>query len=303
MDEERSLSADGDTAIVGGCFDNAQLGAAWVWTRSGGLWTQQGTKLVGSGAVGAGWQGISVTLSADGNTAIVGGTDDNGAAGAAWVWKRIGGVWTQQGTELVGSGAVGGAQQGRVSLSADGNTAIVGGPLDNSDAGAAWVFAASAPVMSIVKTHSGNFAQSENGATYNVTVTNATGAGPTSGTVTMTETVPSGMTLVSMNGGATWNCTVLPTCTRSDSLASGASYPTITVTVNVASNATSPQLNSVSVTGGGSVTATATDSTIINPTTSHPAFFTGEVALANSVYSLQLQNGKPFGYYGYLSSG
>jgi hypothetical protein len=36
--------------------------------------------------------------------------------------------------------------------------------------------------------------------------------------------------------------------------------------------------------------------------TSHPAFFTGEVALANSVYSLQLADGNPFGYYGYLAS-
>ena len=48
-------------------------GAAWVWTRSGGVWTQQGTKLVGTGAVGDADQGQSVSLSADGNTAIVGG--------------------------------------------------------------------------------------------------------------------------------------------------------------------------------------------------------------------------------------
>ena len=51
----------------------AGAGAAWVWTRSGGVWTQQGPKLVGSGAVGSAAQGYSVSLSADGNTAIVGG--------------------------------------------------------------------------------------------------------------------------------------------------------------------------------------------------------------------------------------
>ena len=128
-----------------GTIDNGNTGAAWVWTRSGGVWTQQGTKLVGSGAVGNAQQGYSVSLSADGNTAIVGGNDDNSAAGAAWVWTRSGGVWTQQSTKLVGSGAVGNANQGdSVSLSADGNTAIVGGPGDNSGAGAAWVFAAGA---------------------------------------------------------------------------------------------------------------------------------------------------------------
>ncbi len=130
-----SLSADGNTAIVGGPGDNSNAGAAWVWTRSGGVWTQQGTKLVGSGAVGAAQQGISVALSADGNTAIVGGhvTTTVASAGAAWVWTRSGGVWTQQGPKLVGSGAVGSADQGSsVSLSADGNTAIVGGLGDNS---------------------------------------------------------------------------------------------------------------------------------------------------------------------------
>ena len=72
-----SLSADGNTAIVGGDDDNGDAGAAWVWTRSGGVWTQQGTKLVGSGAVGTAAQGSSVSLSADGNTAIVGGLCDN----------------------------------------------------------------------------------------------------------------------------------------------------------------------------------------------------------------------------------
>jgi VCBS repeat protein len=136
-----SLSADGNTAIVGGFFDNSTAGAAWVWTKSGGIWTQQGAKLVGAGAVFNAFQGWSVSLAADGNTAIVGGIGDNGSDGAAWVWTRSGGTWTQQGIKLVGAGAVGGANQGHsVSLSADGNTAIVGGMGDNSSAGAAWVW-------------------------------------------------------------------------------------------------------------------------------------------------------------------
>ncbi len=139
--ESVALSADGNTAIVGGHFDNSSAGAAWVYTRSGGVWTQQGNKLVGTGAVGTALQGFSVSLSADGNTAIVGGFTDNSNAGAAWVYTRSGGLWTQQGSKLVGTGAVGAALQGySVSLSADGNTAIVGGQQDNSQAGAAWVF-------------------------------------------------------------------------------------------------------------------------------------------------------------------
>jgi hypothetical protein len=110
-----------------------------VFARSGGVWTQQGAKLVGTGAVGPAFQGMSVTTS--GNTAIVGGGEDNSAAGAAWVYTRSAGVWTQQGSKLVGTGAVGLAAQGAsVAISADGNTAIVGGWADNSLTGAAWVF-------------------------------------------------------------------------------------------------------------------------------------------------------------------
>jgi hypothetical protein len=145
-----ALSADGNTAIVGGPIDNSGAGAAWVFTRSGGVWSQQGGKLLGTGAFGGAQQGFSVALSADGNTAIVGGPTDNGGRGAAWVFTRSGGMWIQQGNKLVGTGFVNPAFQGAsVALSADGNTAIVGGPCDNpapTDCsvlptdGAAWVF-------------------------------------------------------------------------------------------------------------------------------------------------------------------
>ncbi len=144
-----AISADGNTAIVGGPLDNNDAGAAWVFTRSGAVWSQQGSKLVGTGAVGATSQGASVAISADGNTAIVGGPSDNASAGAAWVFTRSGGVWSQQGDKLVGAGAVGGAWQGSsVAISADGNTAIVGGPFDDDRAGAMWVFTRSGGVWS-----------------------------------------------------------------------------------------------------------------------------------------------------------
>ena len=142
-----AVSADGNTAIVGGPVDNTNTGAVWIWSRSGGIWSQQGDKLVGTGAVGVAQQGTSVALSADGNTAIVGGIRDTGFVGAAWIWTRTDGVWTQQGPKLVGTGAQGASRQGSsVSLSADGNTAIVGGSADNSSTGAAWVFTRTAGV-------------------------------------------------------------------------------------------------------------------------------------------------------------
>jgi uncharacterized repeat protein (TIGR01451 family) len=122
--------------------------------------------------------------------------------------------------------------------------------------------------LSIAKTHSGNFSQGQYGATYTVTVSNAAGAGPTAGTVTVTETVPTGMTLASM-AGTGWTCpgTAANNCTRSSALSGGASYPPITVTVDVASNAATPLSNSVSVSGGGSAGSSTSDSTtiLLNP--------------------------------------
>ena len=110
------------------------------------MWSEQ-AKLVGTGAAGIASQGVSVSLSGDGSTAIVGGFGDNFRfgdnfpTGTAWVYTRSAGVWSQQG-KLVGTGAISGAGQGySVSLSSGGNTAIVGGPYDNAEVGAAWVFA------------------------------------------------------------------------------------------------------------------------------------------------------------------
>ena len=123
-------------------MDNSGAGAAWVFTRSGGTWTQQGLKLVGSGAVGAAEQGFSVALSGDGNTAIVGGYVDNGVTGAAWVFTRGGDTWTQQPRKLVGTGAsrgaLGKAPRSRCLAAAIPRSSV--GPNDNSTAGAAWVF-------------------------------------------------------------------------------------------------------------------------------------------------------------------
>jgi hypothetical protein len=122
-----ALAADGNTLIVGAPDDNSDAGSAWIWTRSDGRWTQQGGSLVGSGAVGPAQQGASVALAADGSTAIVGGFWDDEGRGAAWIWSRSGGIWSQQGSKLVVPGAAAQAFEGySVALSGDGNTAIVG---------------------------------------------------------------------------------------------------------------------------------------------------------------------------------
>ena len=108
------------------------------------------------------------------------------------------------------------------------------------------------PDLTLTKTHSGNFVQGQTGATYTVTVTNSGSGDKSAGNqVSVTDTPPAGlMTLTAMSGSG-WTCAVLPTCTRTDLLAAGGSYPPITVTVDIAGAATSPLVNSVAVSLAG----------------------------------------------------
>jgi hypothetical protein len=135
-----ALSADGSTAIVGGPGDNGGQGAAWVFTRSGTTWSEQGGKLTPSDESGIGAFGSAVALSSDGSTALIGAHYDGGQVGAAWVFTRTGSSWSQQGAKLTGSDEVGKGEFGTsVALSGDGGTAIVGAPFDQNP-GAIWTF-------------------------------------------------------------------------------------------------------------------------------------------------------------------
>src|SRR5271166_2271878 len=137
-----ALSADGNTALIGGYGDNSSVGASWVFTRSGSTWSQQGPKLTAAGETGAAHFGYAVALSSDGNTALIGGGADNSKVGAAWVFTRSGSTWSQQGSKLTGGGETGAGQFGccGVALSSDGNTALIGGYADNTGVGAAWLY-------------------------------------------------------------------------------------------------------------------------------------------------------------------
>jgi PKD repeat protein len=142
-----ALSADSLTALIGGPYDDGSAGSAWIFTRSGATWTQQGEKLAANDESGLqesllGW---SVALSADGNTALIGGWGDNHFTGAAWVFTRSGSTWTQQGAKLTVSTGPQPWFGYRVALSADGDTALIGAPSDVGESGegnpgAAWVF-------------------------------------------------------------------------------------------------------------------------------------------------------------------
>jgi hypothetical protein len=159
-----SLSSDGQTALVGAPRENGGSGAAWVFTRSGSSWIQTGIKLTipaaasKAGACGeesteeAGEEGeeleegeganqcrfgISVALSGDGNTAVIGAPRANENNGDAWIFTRSGSTWTE-GPELTSPEAVTDSHFGRgVALSGDGSTVLVGAP---GGQGRAWAF-------------------------------------------------------------------------------------------------------------------------------------------------------------------
>jgi gliding motility-associated-like protein len=133
-----ALAADGNTAIISGYRDNNQTGAVWIFTRSGGFWRQEGSKLVGTGAAASSYFGRSVSISANGNTVMV-GADGFFPNGAAWVFIRNNGVWTEQASRLVGNDLASASQGVGVSLSADGNTAAVLGYGFRAE-GKVWVY-------------------------------------------------------------------------------------------------------------------------------------------------------------------
>jgi hypothetical protein len=164
-----SLSADGNTALIGGLGGDT----AWVFVRTGSTWTQQATLRPDDAISGlhSVQFGRSVALSADGNTALIGGPLDDNDHGASWVFVRSGAIWSQQGAKLTptdrgpptpqppgGTGWFGSS----VALSADGNTALIGGPTDTwiqgsggcppspcpYPVGAAWVFTRSGSTWS-----------------------------------------------------------------------------------------------------------------------------------------------------------
>lgn len=139
---------------------------------------------------------------------------------------------------------------------------------ENDQASAGTTVIAAGPDLTITKTHSGTPAQGQTGFVYTITVANA-GTGPASGATTVQDTLPAGLTATAISG-AGWACTLATlTCTRSDALAPGGSYPAISLTTNVAANAPATVTNIASVTNAGDVDPgnnTATDPANVTPT-------------------------------------
>jgi hypothetical protein len=132
----RSVAIQGDTIVVGAYLDDnndSNTGSAYVFTRSGDLWSQQ-QKLIASDAATDDKFGISVAI--DNDTIVVGAYGDDKNTGAAYVFARNGSAWyQQQKLNASGPGDLFGA-----SVSISNNTIIVGAYGDDGYTGAVYVF-------------------------------------------------------------------------------------------------------------------------------------------------------------------
>tara|TARA_Y100000385_G_scaffold130225_1_gene135547 strand:- start:2096 stop:3850 length:1755 start_codon:yes stop_codon:yes gene_type:complete len=154
------VSKDGQYAIVGATTEDydagnsrANCGAAYIYVKSGGSWSQQ-AKLQASDAAASDEFGSDVALSEDGTYAVVGakygGTGSgNDNHGSAYIFIRSGTTWTQQ-QEINAGDPQEGAQFGySVDINADGTYVAIGAPYWNSsNYGAAYVFTRSGTTWS-----------------------------------------------------------------------------------------------------------------------------------------------------------
>ncbi len=145
-----ALSSDGTTALVGAFDDASGTGAAYVFARSGAVWTLQ-AKLTApttgaNAAIGTNVEfGSAVALSGDGNTALIGGIGDNSNTGGVWAYTRGPSGWTLQQKLAIPNTATDkefppGEFGGHISLNAAGTSALIGGVEDHIFVGAAWLF-------------------------------------------------------------------------------------------------------------------------------------------------------------------
>lgn len=137
-----SVALSGDTALVGAYGGKDDLGkttgAAYVFERAGGAWTLS-AKIHSADGVGGDYFGIAVAL--DGDRALIGADSARQDRGAAYIFERTGGIWTQVAKLTAWDGAAWDSFGSAVSLGGD--TAVVGARRDDDlgeDSGSAYIF-------------------------------------------------------------------------------------------------------------------------------------------------------------------
>jgi hypothetical protein len=133
-----AVSADGSVALMSADLYGG-AGAVFVFADRAGDWSQVAELTPDQPADGEAF-GYSVSLSADGSTALVGAAYLGSGVGAAYVFRSEAGSWQQVAMLTPPSGVGAEAFGSAVSLAADGSTAAIGAFASNDDDGAAFVF-------------------------------------------------------------------------------------------------------------------------------------------------------------------
>ncbi len=140
------------------------------------------------------------------------------------------------------------------------------------------------PDLTITKTNNGPWIQGGTG-TFVLTVNNIGGTAST-GAITVTDPMPTGLTLASTSSSVAWNCAASTvanvSCTSSTPIAAAGNGGAITVNVNVAANAAASILNTATVAGGGQTnTANDTGSTTVTVNPGDTTLPTAAATLTN----------------------
>ncbi len=132
-----SLTADGQTALVGA--PDRTVGAAYVFVKHGGKWSEQ-QEIDSPAGAAQDTYGLAVSLSGDGQTALVGAPTGDGGNGIVYSYERHGGKYVLDGQITASDGAYGDEFGVSVSLSGLGNVALISALDHNGYQGAAYVF-------------------------------------------------------------------------------------------------------------------------------------------------------------------
>jgi uncharacterized repeat protein (TIGR01451 family) len=120
--------------------------------------------------------------------------------------------------------------------------------------------------LGITVAHSGNFVAGQTGQ-YTINVDNAVGFEREDNTVTVATTLPTGLTF-NAGTGTGWSCSAagqVVTCTHGPTLDAGASFPSLTLTVNVLETAAAT-VNLTATVSSASFDSTPANNTATDPT-------------------------------------
>ena len=154
-----AISGDGNTIVAGARRYNGigtYTGTAFIFEVSGGSWTET-QRIESSSPVAYEYFGEGVAINYDGSVIAVGAVGDQSFAlrGSVSVFNKTGSLWSEVTKIVENDVQPGGVYGGRITLSADGNTMVVGAANDNTtsgnSAGSAWLYTFSGGTWSLTK--------------------------------------------------------------------------------------------------------------------------------------------------------